>query len=295
MTDDSITRFAQKHKFVGAAALVQIIRDEDASPNARAQAAQQILAYSDGRRGPTKQVTLADVEAMTDEQRQNLLDALLTRHETEMPGQFKQLMIEAYTEALAQQQAVLPKPNKFTRGEPTPKSPHIPQPEPAIAKKPLAGPIAAPAVRSHARVVQATAGEAVEPALPLPHGHNVVPMARGTHPIIPNARVRTRRRRPDQWWRSPRRPVSLQSASRHGLRKQFLPRLPVPVASEMMCRSLRNAYWGLAPANKRPRDVRTRVSSLKKVFPATAIAATPFPQAKNALKTISRKAVGPIY
>jgi hypothetical protein len=135
MNDDSVTKFAQRYRLEAAAVLVQIAKDESASPQARAAAAEKILLYSDGRPGPAKQVTVADLELMADEQRQDLLHALLTRYETEMPGQFKQMMTEAYTEAMAQQ-ASQPRPCRFTRGTPTPKLPHQHQPVPAVVKKP---------------------------------------------------------------------------------------------------------------------------------------------------------------
>jgi hypothetical protein len=55
MSDETITKFAQRYRLEAAAALVQIIRDESASPNARAAAAEKILLYSDGRPGQANQ------------------------------------------------------------------------------------------------------------------------------------------------------------------------------------------------------------------------------------------------
>src|SRR6266478_3759310 len=115
MTDDSITRFARHYRLEAAAVLVQIAKDESAPPQARAAAAEKILAYSDGRPGAARSITVADLELMDDEQRQDLLHALLTRYELEMPGQFKQMMEQAYVAAM--QRMATPRPNRFTRGD----------------------------------------------------------------------------------------------------------------------------------------------------------------------------------
>ena len=84
----------------------------------RAQAARDILSYSDGRPSQARQVTVADLEAMSPAHRQELLETLLIRYETEMPGTFKAMMVEAYHEAakclLTHQ--VAPK-IKFRRGD----------------------------------------------------------------------------------------------------------------------------------------------------------------------------------
>jgi hypothetical protein len=112
---DSITRFAQRHRLLAAAALVQIIRDEDASPQARAAAAEKILLYSDGRPGAAQPVTVADLDLMSPEERQSLWMALFTSYEEDMPGQVKELMTSAYVEAL--QRVASPRPNRFQRGD----------------------------------------------------------------------------------------------------------------------------------------------------------------------------------
>jgi hypothetical protein len=153
--EDSITRFAQWHRLTAAAALVQIIRDEEASATAGAQAAQQILAYSDGRPGTTKQVTPADVAAMTDEERSEFLRLLLVYYETEMPGQFNAIMLEAMAEHAGQvtQQQDLPKQNRYRRGTPEPDPPWrmppvLAQPAPILAQTEVNGFQAAPAQHS---------------------------------------------------------------------------------------------------------------------------------------------------
>jgi uncharacterized protein (UPF0147 family) len=129
VTDDlTITKFAQHYRLEAAAVLVQIARDETAPANARAAAAEKILAYSDGRPGASKAITVADLDLMSDEQRNELLNALLTKYETEMPGQFKALMEEAYLSALKRLDAPKPKIG-FRRGPPAaPLGPHVPLP-----------------------------------------------------------------------------------------------------------------------------------------------------------------------
>jgi len=117
--DDTVTKFAQKHRMLAAAALVQIAGDESTAPNARAQAAEKILAYSDDRPGISRRITLTDVaqlnadhrqqlgEAlvgiMSHDERQHLLHLLLTYYELEMPGEFKVKMVAAFEEVLAKQ------------------------------------------------------------------------------------------------------------------------------------------------------------------------------------------------
>jgi len=62
--------------------LVAIIRDETAPASARANAAEKILLYSDGRPGPSKQIAVADLVSLTLEQKQELLLALVMEIET---------------------------------------------------------------------------------------------------------------------------------------------------------------------------------------------------------------------
>jgi hypothetical protein len=128
MNDDvSITQFAAKYRHTAAAVLVQIAMDEAQPAAARAACAEKILAYSDGRPGASKAITVADLELMSDEQRRDLLNALLTRYEVEMPGQFKALMEEAYVSAMKRMS--LPNPNRFRRGPPAaPLGPQVPLP-----------------------------------------------------------------------------------------------------------------------------------------------------------------------
>jgi len=53
------------------ACLVQIVRDENASPAARAQAARDILAYSDGRPAQAQPIKAADLGRLSDAERQD--------------------------------------------------------------------------------------------------------------------------------------------------------------------------------------------------------------------------------
>jgi hypothetical protein len=171
---DSITRFAQKHRLHAAAALVQIIRDEDASPQARAAAAERILAYSDGRPGAPRPVTVADLDLMSPEERRALWLALFTSYEEDMPGQVRELMTAAYVEAL--QRVASPRPNRFqrgdsaspkqigfTRGAPPPAQPNTRLPEPSSLK--VGGssyPNSGHSPFAHRELLQAPAGDIKE-------------------------------------------------------------------------------------------------------------------------------------
>jgi hypothetical protein len=60
-----------------------------------------------GKPPQARPITVADVAQMSPQQRSELLHVLLVHYETEIPGHFKELMIEAYREA--QQQLEQPK------------------------------------------------------------------------------------------------------------------------------------------------------------------------------------------
>ena len=100
------------------ACLVQIVRDENASPAARAQAARDILAYSDGRPAHAQPIKAADLGRLSDAERQELLHALLTHYLP--PGALEEMLRESVTEAVK----LLPPPPTpkwgFTRGNPKP-------------------------------------------------------------------------------------------------------------------------------------------------------------------------------
>jgi hypothetical protein len=106
---------------------------------ARVAAATKMLELSNGRPGQAKPITVADLPSMTQEQRKELLAALLFQYETEMPGQFKQLLQEITDQAmdlLMSRMAAAPPPRlthqptqqvitarKVTRPEPSPSPP----------------------------------------------------------------------------------------------------------------------------------------------------------------------------
>jgi hypothetical protein len=123
--DETITRFAQRHRLRAAAALVQIVNDEDASASARVAASQSILAYSDGKPGVTKHVTPSDVMAMTTEERHSLWRALF-----EVETDFPAFVIERINDTVQREARRLTtaKINRFTRGEPEPRPTHVPPP-----------------------------------------------------------------------------------------------------------------------------------------------------------------------
>ena len=83
--EQTVTRFAQRHRLRAAACLIQVINDEDASASARVTASQSILAYSDGKPGVSKHVTVQDVMVMTTEERHSLWRALF-EVETDFPA-----------------------------------------------------------------------------------------------------------------------------------------------------------------------------------------------------------------
>jgi hypothetical protein len=117
MTDgDSLTRFAQRYRREAAAVLVQIAKDEDAPASARAGAAERILAYSDGRPGASRPITTEDIDTFDDDQCERLFRALLRRFELRTPGFWAGLTQQMLDYARAQE-AILPKPNRFQRGD----------------------------------------------------------------------------------------------------------------------------------------------------------------------------------
>ena len=120
--DESVTRFAQRHRLRAAAALVQIVNDEDASASARVAASQSILAYSDGKPGVTKHITPSDVMAMTTEERHSLWRALF-----EVETDFPAFIVDRITDTVQREARRLStaKTNRFTRGQPEPRPPHV--------------------------------------------------------------------------------------------------------------------------------------------------------------------------
>jgi hypothetical protein len=119
--EDELIGFARRHRTEAAASLVAVIRDSTATASSRTQAATKLLEYADGRPGQAKAITVADLGSMTDEQRMELLQALLTHYLPE--GALQAMLRESVTEAVK----LLPAPPTpkfgFRRGTdaPTPK------------------------------------------------------------------------------------------------------------------------------------------------------------------------------
>jgi hypothetical protein len=106
------------------ATLIRVCRDESAPAAARTAAAERILAYSDGRPSASKHIAPQDIAAMSRAERGSLWQALFDTEE--FPPFVQERIREAIS--LAVQQMTLPRPNRFTRGTPTPPPPHVPQP-----------------------------------------------------------------------------------------------------------------------------------------------------------------------
>jgi hypothetical protein len=156
--DEPVTRFAQRHRLRAAAALVQIVNDEDASASARVAASQSILAYSDGKPGVTKHVTPADVAAMSIGERHSLWKALF-----EVETDFPDFVIERINDTVQREARRLTtaKANRFTRGQPEPRPPHvIPSRNAAIETPAVARERRAEAMGTSTTPMPATASEA---------------------------------------------------------------------------------------------------------------------------------------
>jgi hypothetical protein len=168
---DELAALARRYRHEAVATLIAVQRDPRAPASARAQAATKLLEYADGRPSQARQITVADLPSMTDDQRKELLAALLFQYETEMPGAFKAMLEEATREMLEEQlrrEAAAPPP-RLTH------QPHTPVETRKITRPGQSEPSPPPPP------------ERAEPAL-LPD--NVVtlppPLPRGTHPSIPS-------------------------------------------------------------------------------------------------------------
>ena len=130
--DDEVVSLARRFRKEALASLVTVLRDEHSPASAKTAAAQQILAYSDGKPGPSKPLTVADIGQMTPDLRSELLYALLTHFQVELPLQFQQMMRAAVDDALALQAALpAPKPRRFKRGPLAGPRPDVPRWPPA--------------------------------------------------------------------------------------------------------------------------------------------------------------------
>src|SRR5947209_3532242 len=103
-----------RHRIEALALLAVAIRDERAPLAIRITAARELLHQSE----QTRPVSVADIASMTPEQRSDLWMPLVRYHEEDMPGSLRQMMEEAFTEAL-QRQASQPRRIGFVRGDRT--------------------------------------------------------------------------------------------------------------------------------------------------------------------------------
>jgi hypothetical protein len=129
--DETLTRFAARHRLRAAAALIQILNDEDASASARVSASQQILAYSDGKPGASKRITRTDVLAMDQDERLELWQWLFDIEQGRLPP----FIVQQVEQVVAREAARLSSPERasstYTRMAPSPAQrraplPHIP-------------------------------------------------------------------------------------------------------------------------------------------------------------------------
>lgn len=88
MTDEAVTKFAQRYR--AAAALVQTVRDENATPGYRVAAAEKRTAMP-------KPITVSDLTQMTDEQRYELLTVPLNHY---LPNLAAAMLADACEEAV---------------------------------------------------------------------------------------------------------------------------------------------------------------------------------------------------
>jgi len=121
IADEEVRKLARRYRPESIATLIAVCRNERAPASARASAASKLSEYSDGKPGQAKQVTVTDVAAMSDEERQQLLDVLLGHY---AHGGFRTLLAMACDEAVRQYQQTLAahKPKRFQRGDGSPPS-----------------------------------------------------------------------------------------------------------------------------------------------------------------------------
>ena len=140
--DDEVVSLARRYRREAVASLVTVLRDESAPASARAQASAKLLEYSDGKPGQARQISVADLQSMPDDLRQQLLEALLNHYQPDGYRLFvEQTMQQCIDDAMAQ--ASLPKPNRFKRGPLAGKGPEVPRWPPAPRAERVAEPGAA--------------------------------------------------------------------------------------------------------------------------------------------------------
>jgi hypothetical protein len=137
---DEVATLARRYRRESIATLIAAIRDERARPTARITAAVKLLEYAAGKPGPARQVTIADVNAMTRDECVDLLHACCERLERVEPGLLWEIMGKTV------ERAGVPRSNRFTRGSASaagaPKPPGAPPhrqppPPPTLEPSPL--------------------------------------------------------------------------------------------------------------------------------------------------------------
>jgi hypothetical protein len=122
---DEVATLARRYRKESIATLIAAIRDERARPTARITAAVKLLEYASGKPGPARQVTIADVNAMTRDECVDLLHACCERLERVEPGLLWEIMGKTV------ERAGVPRSSRFTRGSASPLPRHVPPPRPS--------------------------------------------------------------------------------------------------------------------------------------------------------------------
>jgi len=152
--DDEVVSLARRYRKEAVASLVTVLRDPNSPASSKASASATLLAYSDGKPGQARQLTVADLASMPDDLRMELLQALLHHY---IPGGWQALLKQACDDAVAQARLTFSKPNRFRRG------PKAANPDAAVAP-PVVQPAACISARSSARAAPAAAAYAAPAA-----------------------------------------------------------------------------------------------------------------------------------
>jgi hypothetical protein len=132
LIDAEIATICRRYSVEAIATLIACCRDDDASASAKAAAATKLLEFGGGRPGIARQITTADISAMSDDQRVDLL-RLLVEHYFPDDG-FQDALRRLYGDLIAlpakakktktkQAAKPVPKTNRFHRSPPKPKRP----------------------------------------------------------------------------------------------------------------------------------------------------------------------------
>src|SRR5678815_2311276 len=98
--DLTVSQFARHFQIEAAAVLVAILRDSNASPSSRTAAAERILHFAVGRPGTGAPIKVDDLERMSNQQRWDLLKALVSYY---APSEFTELVQQSVDAAVEQQ------------------------------------------------------------------------------------------------------------------------------------------------------------------------------------------------